>query len=188
MTQKTMERPSLNSLHDLLVSATGGKYPLRHNSGHDELVGPCPFCGGRDRFQVWLDNNGIVAWTCRHCPKPQSEEKLFNALGIQWDGYKPCSPRRYIPQVPDASILAGVKIDYRDIEKWYAQGFDKALAYFAPYGIDVCTADDFMLGYTSYTTSEGMHVAGYTIPSFYPLPNGKLAVKAVRIRRDDAVG
>lgn len=30
----------------------------------EELQGPCPFCGGRDRFVVWPD---IGQWTCRHC-------------------------------------------------------------------------------------------------------------------------
>lgn len=34
------------------------------NSGGGEYAGPCPFCGGRDRFRV---QPGQYRWLCRHC-------------------------------------------------------------------------------------------------------------------------
>jgi len=34
------------------------------SSGGGEFAGPCPFCGGTDRFRVQPDKN---IWLCRHC-------------------------------------------------------------------------------------------------------------------------
>jgi hypothetical protein len=34
-------------------------------SGRTELIGPCPLCGGTDRFSI-RPSKGV--WTCRHCP------------------------------------------------------------------------------------------------------------------------
>ncbi len=31
------------------------------------LIGPCPFCGGTDRFNVKTADNGIDLWICRQC-------------------------------------------------------------------------------------------------------------------------
>ena len=30
-------------------------------------IGPCPFCGGRDRFNVKTTDDGIDLWICRQC-------------------------------------------------------------------------------------------------------------------------
>lgn len=30
-------------------------------------IGPCPFCGGRDRFNVTTTDDGIDLWICRQC-------------------------------------------------------------------------------------------------------------------------
>jgi DNA primase len=35
---------------------------------HREFSGPCPWCGGRDRFRVWPDKGGGSFW-CRQCGK-----------------------------------------------------------------------------------------------------------------------
>ncbi|HUT02453.1 MAG TPA: primase-helicase zinc-binding domain-containing protein, partial [bacterium] len=34
-----------------------------------EWHGPCPFCGGKDRFRVQPDHNGKGRWACRQCDK-----------------------------------------------------------------------------------------------------------------------
>ena len=31
------------------------------------LIGPCPFCGGRDRFNVKMTHDGVDLWVCRQC-------------------------------------------------------------------------------------------------------------------------
>lgn len=36
-------------------------------SGGGEYAGPCPFCGGRDRFRVQPSNKEGGRWYCRHC-------------------------------------------------------------------------------------------------------------------------
>lgn len=47
---------------------------LKHTSGASggEWAGPCPWCGGEDRFRVWPDHpSGAVAgrWMCRGCQR-----------------------------------------------------------------------------------------------------------------------
>ncbi len=37
------------------------------SSGGGEYAGPCPFCGGRDRFRVQPYNKDGGRWFCRHC-------------------------------------------------------------------------------------------------------------------------
>jgi len=34
-----------------------------------EWAGPCPFCGGRDRFRVWPDDGDRGRWWCRQCQR-----------------------------------------------------------------------------------------------------------------------
>lgn len=41
--------------HDTTLKAAGAYY-----------IGPCPFCGGRDRFTVKATKDG-PRWHCRHC-------------------------------------------------------------------------------------------------------------------------
>ena len=38
------------------------------NSRGAEFAGPCPLCGGRDRFLVWPEqNDGRGSYSCRQC-------------------------------------------------------------------------------------------------------------------------
>lgn len=41
-------------------------------SGKGEYHGPCPFCGGNDRFAYWEGEN---TWSCRHCVGPEMTRK-----------------------------------------------------------------------------------------------------------------
>lgn len=61
-----------------LVDLVGQAVPLRHVSG-DEYAGPCPKCGGRDRFHVKADT-----WQCRQCA-PWGDGKAHDAIGfVMW--------------------------------------------------------------------------------------------------------
>ncbi len=58
----------------------------------EELQGPCPFCGGRDRFVVWPD---LGQWTCRHCQgfSPRSDidyilERDHGGISHGTEGFK----------------------------------------------------------------------------------------------------
>src|SRR5262245_37550476 len=51
-------------LHDLIAA----DIPLRKMAGTrgGEYAGPCPWCGGRDRFRVWPEADTPGYW-CRQC-------------------------------------------------------------------------------------------------------------------------
>lgn len=54
-----------------LLSLIGHDTTLRRvaatNGG--EYAGPCPFCGGRDRFRVWPEDGDRGRWWCRQCQR-----------------------------------------------------------------------------------------------------------------------
>lgn len=52
---------------------------LRRVSGHGggELCGPCPFCGGSDRFRVWPSSG---RWWCRQCHRKGDPVDLLMGL------------------------------------------------------------------------------------------------------------
>ncbi len=47
-----------------IVDLVGSSLKRIASTGGGELAGPCPFCGGNDRFRVQPENN---IWLCRHC-------------------------------------------------------------------------------------------------------------------------
>ena len=50
---------TLTGIHKRVATTSGGEY-----------AGPCPFCGGDDRFRVWPDHpDGKGKWWCRQCDK-----------------------------------------------------------------------------------------------------------------------
>jgi DNA primase len=53
-----------------LLSLLSGYTTLRRASGTSggEYGGPCPFCGGRDRFRVWPASDR-PRWWCRRCDR-----------------------------------------------------------------------------------------------------------------------
>ncbi len=58
----------LQDLRTIIQSDT----PLRRVAATcgGEYAGPCPFCGGRDRFRVWpAHSSGTGRWWCRQCSR-----------------------------------------------------------------------------------------------------------------------
>lgn len=55
---------SKQTITDLLGSRFDTKHHSSTPSRGKEYKMPCPFCGGDDRFVVWIDNN---TWSCRQC-------------------------------------------------------------------------------------------------------------------------
>ena len=45
-----------------------------------ELVGPCPLCGGRDRFSVKKIGGGDAVFYCRHCQPDRGNAAAFSAI------------------------------------------------------------------------------------------------------------
>lgn len=58
-----------------LIAADGGTLRKVATANGGEYAGPCPWCGGRDRFRVWPEQDGGRYW-CRGC------ERLGDS--IQW--------------------------------------------------------------------------------------------------------
>lgn len=143
--------------------------------GNSELYGPCPFCGGRDRFHA-KDN----VWFCSHCtgrPEPghpwQDAIDLarrlynvdFNEAVMRLTGVtKPVTPpRRSIPPRPLPQPITPpadwqtkafeAALDLAD-DLWRPQQ-DKARAWLNARGIDDAAIYRYSLGYT-----EGGNVGG----------------------------
>jgi len=51
-----------------LIQADGHNLKRAAGTSGGEYCGPCPFCGGNDRFRVWPNNKGGRFW-CRGCGK-----------------------------------------------------------------------------------------------------------------------
>lgn len=64
-----------------------------------EYAGPCPVCGGEDRFVLILDNRrrGGFRWFCRGCRAPEAG-KAFDAIDL----YRAMTPGATFPQACEA--------------------------------------------------------------------------------------
>lgn len=60
-----MDAQTINQNYDLLTLALGDTNQKLKRHGN-YYIGPCPFCGGRDRFNLKHTSNGW-RWYCRHC-------------------------------------------------------------------------------------------------------------------------
>lgn len=75
---------------------------FKHKTGN-EWGGPCPWCGGEDRFVVWADagQDGKGSFLCRQCEEKgfatdflekfhnMSPQKAHEALGVAFNGSRP---------------------------------------------------------------------------------------------------
>jgi putative DNA primase/helicase len=93
-------------------------------SGH-ELVGPCPVCGGRDRFALHTVKNTFV---CRRCPAGGGVIDLVmhldavsfaEAVAILTDGRRTASPPPIVTAVPPAMSPA-------EAHRWAMRIWDEA--------------------------------------------------------------
>jgi DNA primase len=70
------------TLLDLLSRDTSLRKVANTNNG--EFAGPCPFCGGRDRFRVWPNADRPGYW-CRQCDrKGDTIQYLRDRLGLSF--------------------------------------------------------------------------------------------------------
>jgi DNA primase len=60
----------LSSIDILALLGQDTKLKRVASTSGGEWCGPCPFCGGRDRFRVWPDHScGKGRWWCRQCER-----------------------------------------------------------------------------------------------------------------------
>jgi len=68
-----MNARDINATFDLLALVE--QHTTLKRAGH-YWAGPCPFCGGRDRFEIKQANEGGFIWHCRKC----AEGKYHSAI------------------------------------------------------------------------------------------------------------
>lgn len=166
-----------------------------------EWAGPCPWCGGKDRFHVWANPD---RYWCRKCHR-KGDPILYlrDFVGMQFDRAKtaaadlepieagrpshqsPSSSRRKRqaqPQ-PSAAWRRKLNIAVRDAADaiWSPSG-QPGYRYLRSRGFTKRTIRDFRLGFVA----EGFHVGDIWVPPGITIPwhrNGKLI--AVNVRRLD---
>lgn len=67
-----MNAAQINQTFDL-VGYVSQIVPLKQSQSY--LIGPCPMCGGRDRFNLKQTATGAI-WVCRHCSKDKYRSAL----------------------------------------------------------------------------------------------------------------
>lgn len=135
-----------------------------------EWQGPCPSCGGEDRFHVWpVQNEGKGAYWCRGCEKSGDNIQFlrdFDGMSFQdacaylnvslpdhrdRPGHPP--PQRTKPEFQPATHASPADLWQEKAGKlitWASANLaanSEALAWLASRGIDARTAADFSLGW-----------------------------------------
>lgn len=193
-----------------LLALIGTDTALRRVASTDggEHAGPCPFCGGVDRFRAWPDHpSGRGRWWCRQCGRGgdavdylRERDGLGFAEAVEALGMTSYPERRRgrrgqerasKPTDPVAAAPAGASLPAWAPEAamevvavceaalWAPQG-ERALAWLAKRGIREDTARTWRLGYSpTDRTIAGLFVPrGVVIPCFV---DG--ALWAVKVRR-----
>lgn len=167
---KQIDTVEVNRGVDLLALA--GRYttltdrPVARTGG-GEYAGPCPFCGGRDRFRVQPNNRNKPIWLCRNCTEAKWKDPIAfvrrldpgltfrEACKRLYSGQLPRmgSPRPALaPQLATAPPsldwqAAGITfIEACERELWRPSGA-KALAWLRARGLRDETIKRFHLGY-----------------------------------------
>jgi len=182
-----------------LLDLVGGLKKVA-NTGGGEYAGPCPFCGGNDRFRVQPASN---IWLCRHCTDGRWRDlvdfialrdnvDLAEAARIISGGSLPAT----FPVSREAGKLKYYPYDPPD-DDWqnnareaivicegnlYSDQGERALEYLHKRGLTDDTIKAFRLGYSPGAEIAGLWISqGITIPAII---NG--VVWYVKIRTNGA--
>lgn len=102
-----------------LITADGFTFKRVAATHCGEYAGPCPFCGGNDRFLIWPEHKGGRYW-CRGCEKTGdaiqytrdtrglSFAEACQALGISKNGYR----KKWSRPTPDKPVFRPKKHDH----------------------------------------------------------------------------
>lgn len=154
------------------------------NTGGGELAGPCPFCGGRDRFRVQPAND---IWLCRNCTGGQwrdvidfiakrdnltigqAAQKLSIGLTVSNEkpaARKPKAERQAYGPPPEAWQRKAREAAKKCQNTLYSEQGARALAYLEKRGFKHETLQRFGVGYSSgFTTGSLWIPQGITIPA-----------------------
>lgn len=148
-------------------------------TGGGEWGGPCPFCGGRDRFRVQPAER---RWLCRHCTSGKWQDTIayvmqrdnidFKAacelLGgpelpkIESSRRKPPAAPAYSPPNWQAQALKAIEICQRNL---WAPDDERPLLWLLARGLKDSTLEHFKIGY-----SPGGKIAGLYMPRGIVIP------------------
>lgn len=154
------------------------------NTGGGELAGPCPFCGGRDRFRVQPAND---IWLCRNCTGGQwrdvidfiakrdnltigqAAQKL--SIGLTVSNEKPAARKPKAERQAYGPPPAAWQHKAREAAEicqnsLYSEAGARALAYLEKRGFKHETLQRFNIGYSSGFTKGSLWIPqGITIPA-----------------------
>jgi DNA primase len=193
--QKSIDTLEVNRRADLLSLASGvtslSSKPVA-STGGGEYAGPCPFCGGKDRFRIEPHHQPEPRWMCRHCTDGKWKSPIEFGMRL-WPGLKfpevcerltggqlPTGPARVYeaPPMPAAAPapeawqqIGKAFVDACACELWSANG-TRALDWLHKRGLKDETIKHFRLGYNpqdrrdKWTGEEIFIDRGITIPCF----------------------
>ena len=167
----------VNQRADLLSMLSGADLKRKATTGGGEWKGPCPFCGGVDRFSVQPYNRPQPRWMCRRCTGGKWQDAI--ELGRRlWPGLKfpeiceriaggnlpqrgagnlrkPEPTPAYSPPPVEWQGLAREAVAECEARLWKPEG-QKALDYLRRRGLQDKTIKRFRLGFNP----EGRRLAG----------------------------
>lgn len=173
--------------------------------GRRMAVGPCPLCGGEDRFGVYEEEEtGKALWFCRSCDR---EHPKRNTPGF-WYGdfliylitgtrpetdWKPdpnyrrpvqSKPKVEPPKYSDLTANKPHDISLDDVVA-YARNSGPTFKYFQQYKLTQRTLDHFLMGYAERIPHCSLP-AGWTMPTISWGPDGVRMLRALQVRRDES--
>ena len=155
------------------VSQAEGRWNIQlKRHGHDEFVGPCPWCGGVDRFHVWQDKGNY--W-CRQCDAKgfvdDDQDTDDHELRLRILENKQREIERRQAELEARMTALERMHSCKDHLLYHRQMKDEAILYWNEQGMLYETIERYLLGYCQRCPTDHDHRASYTIPV---ISNGKL--------------
>lgn len=152
------------------------------STGGGEYAGPCPYCGGVDRFRIQAQSN---RWYCRQCGDGhwhdvfdfvmkrdqcslvEAAKRLNVPAQVQWTANRMKEVKRYGPPDQAWQEMAGEVID-RCRQLLFSKAGERGLDYLLSRGLASPTIEKFHLGYSPAMWVGKVKIPqGITIPASY---------------------
>ncbi len=176
-----MDFEKIKEQNQLAAYLDGYKLKKVASTGGGEYAGPCPFCGGRDRFRYQPANN---IWLCRNCTAGQwrdvidfvakrdnlsiteAAKKLSNGLPVT-NNRPAVKTERPAYGPPTEAWQREAREAVKQCQKTlYSEAGARALAYLKKRGFSLDTLQRFNIGYSSGYKSGSLWIPkGVTIPA-----------------------
>lgn len=176
-----MDFEKIKEQNQLAAYLDGYKLKKVASTGGGEYAGPCPFCGGRDRFRYQPANN---IWLCRNCTAGQwrdvidfvakrdnlsiaeAAKKLNNGLPVTNNRPAVKAERPAYGPPPEAWQREAREAVKQCQNTLYSEAGARALAYLKKRGFSLDTLQRFNIGYSSGYKSGSLWIPkGITIPA-----------------------